>query len=137
MWVPGLILAIGTSLFLDIIFLALGAVLINADTSELEDKYRSKSGQISLAGPMSNIFIGIASIIALYFLVYEYSTNGFATEVTKLTIRVSALFAAFNMIPLPPLNGWKIWLFTVLIAAGLFLFVWFGLDGIPFYSLFN
>lgn len=57
---------------------------------------------VSLAGPVMNIFIALLSII------WIVATNGIGIEFTGMLLQFNILFAIFNMIPVPPLDGSKI-----------------------------
>lgn len=65
---------------------------------------------VSLAGPLMNIFIAFVSMI-LYKYLLVYSQAQWAHLVIALLIpliQINLILAAFNLIPVPPLDGSKI-----------------------------
>ena len=69
---------------------------------------------VSLAGPISNlilaiIFTVIKAILYLYFRGFENTAIGLViTEFVEISISVNIGLGVFNLIPLPPLDGEKI-----------------------------
>ena len=122
LWQTGLIIALicaFISLYSPIgfLFAAPGAVYILSYTS------RRDGGLISLAGPAANI------VLALVFYAVARFGSGFAGEVGKLGVIINLFLAAFNLLPIPPLDGSKIfawnvslWVVMMLVAAGLLVF---------------
>jgi Zn-dependent protease len=107
----GLLLALVTSIF-GFVFAAPGAVFIQ----NARDKHILP---ISIAGPITNI---ILSITGLILLMPVYPAIGL------LFTRINAYLAIFNLLPFPPLDGFKIfssnkiiWLITLLIAIAIFI----------------
>jgi len=94
--------------FLGFIFALPGAVYIQGMIS------RKQNGLISLAGPATNIVLG-AAFIALYFA----SGSGLLATAFYIIGSVNFLLAAFNLLPIPPLDGSKVlrWSFPAYIAA--------------------
>ncbi len=116
-----LFLAIGFSFF-GFILAAPGAVMMQGRRITKE-----QNGKISLAGPMTNIVLGLGFLIPLIFLKPE----GILRIFLDYGLIINALLALFNLIPLGPFDGKKIWewnktihIITVLIALGLFLSKW-------------
>lgn len=120
----GLLLTLVTSIFGFIVALP-GAVYIRGRISD-ED-----NGRISIAGPLVNIVLGAIGIVGcLVFngepiLIFFY-----------LLLSLNASLAVFNMVPFPPLDGYKIlrwntgiWAATIAIAAIEFLCLFLGLLG--------
>ncbi|HMM42201.1 MAG TPA: site-2 protease family protein [Thermomicrobiales bacterium] len=60
----------------------------------------------ALAGPLSNVVLAILFVVPLRLLNAE--PVGFADVLVTQMIFVNLLLAAFNMIPIPPLDGLKI-----------------------------
>jgi Zn-dependent protease len=61
---------------------------------------------VALAGCAANIFI---AIIALVLLQFTFVTNNFALSAMLLiVVRINIILGAFNLIPIPPLDGSKI-----------------------------
>jgi Zn-dependent protease len=110
---------------------------------------------ISVAGPVSNFFLGVVGAIALGLYVKLWASGlpaddpGAETiiEVLKMFISINVFLAVFNMIPLHPLDGAKVlarflpesanrWLeevqgYSSLILLGLFFMGGFWIIGVP------
>ncbi len=65
---------------------------------------------IGLAGPASNILLALLSGAVFYMLVVSgiVSTTSMLAIFLVLTVFINGILAAFNVIPLPPLDGSKI-----------------------------
>lgn len=64
---------------------------------------------VSLAGPGMNILIALLSMVALKLLIpYQGTHWGFILPLLMPLIYVNLILAAFNLLPLPPLDGSKI-----------------------------
>jgi Zn-dependent protease len=116
----GLMIALVLS-FMGVIFAAPGAVYISGGINEEEN------GKISAAGPAVNIVIG-AVALALSFV-----TVGLLSSVLLIMAAINAFFAVFNMIPIMPFDGSKIYRWNVAVyllmaaaAVALLAVVWFG-----------
>lgn len=114
-WRTGLLLAIALAFFAGFVFAAPGAVYVFGRNITVK-----QNGLISLAGPITNLLVvllfGILSLIL--------SPTGFLRDVFATAMFVNFFLAAFNMIPVFPLDGSKIfmwnksaWIITMLIAA--------------------
>lgn len=119
MWPMGLMVALGFSIF-GFVFAAPGAVMIypRATTWGTSSLSREKVGLISIAGPATNICLGVV-FLAL----------GVIQPALLFTLgaRVNIWLAVFNLIPFGPLDGAKIfrwnkgiWLIAITGAGGLF-----------------
>lgn len=97
-WMQGLVFALLTSL-IGFVFAAPGATYIFGGHINAK-----KNALISLAGPATNIVLGIA-FITLAFLIGPY--NPFF-ETASLTASVNLFLALFNMLPIFPLDGSKV-----------------------------
>lgn len=61
---------------------------------------------VALAGCATNIFI---AIIGLFFLQFDtFSTDGAFSTVLPIVVKINIVLGAFNLIPIPPLDGSKI-----------------------------
>ena len=121
MFPMGLMMALLFS-FMGFIFAAPGAVYINGYIDN------AKNGKISAAGPAVNIVVGMAAI-ALAML-----TTGMLSSVLWIMASINAFFALFNLIPIYPLDGskiyrWNVPLYILMIAvAGAMLAIaWFDI----------
>ncbi len=90
-------LALLFSLF-GFIMAAPGAVFIRGAIN------RGKNGKISLAGPMTNIILGIIFLI----LLMVNGNGGMLGFFLGTGLTINALLGAFNMIPLMPFDGAKV-----------------------------
>ena len=125
LWPTGLLIALSSSFF-GFIFAAPGAVVIYSNGME-----EKTNGIISIAGPIVNIILGL-----IFFLILGSLGNFVYTEtgaivylICVLGTRINFFLAAFNLLPIPPLDGSKVmswsvpvWLITFAIAAILVLF---------------
>jgi len=119
MWPQMLVLCLVTSLF-GFIFAAPGATYISGTTISKEE-----NGKISLAGPLMNI------LIALLFVPFLLFGQGFLSDLGFFGVPINIFLAAFNMVPIGPLDGAKvfrwskpIWIavFVPLVIVLLFLY---------------
>ncbi|MDA4118645.1 MAG: site-2 protease family protein [Thaumarchaeota archaeon] len=124
MWITGIILALVTST-LGFIFAAPGATYISGNNvSEREN------GIISVAGPLTNIAIAI-----LFLLVGSVGTGIFlVNQIASIGFPVNLFLALFNMLPIMPLDGAKVFRWNKLYWTAIFgplllvfLFLFFGL----------
>ena len=124
LWPTGLIIALVSSFF-GFIFAAPGAVVIYSNGIE-----KKTNGIISIAGPIVNIILGLIFFLILVSLGdFAYTETGYLVALTcVLGTRINFFLAAFNLLPIPPLDGSKVmawsvpvWLITFAIAALLVL----------------
>lgn len=126
-WTFGLFLMLGIAIIPQIfgmhfpLFLAPGAVMIYASSIT-----RAQNGIISVAGPVTNILLALAFFIGgiALFGAVAFADVGEVGEagsvlatIFLLGARVNVFLAMFNLIPIPPLDGykvlswdWRIWL---------------------------
>ena len=125
LWPTGLIIALVSSFF-GFIFAAPGAVVIYSNGME-----KKTNGIISIAGPIVNIILGLIFFLILGSLGdFAYTETGAIVYlICVLGTRINFFLAAFNLLPIPPLDGSKVmawsvpvWLITFAIAALLVLF---------------
>jgi Zn-dependent protease len=95
LWPLGLLLALMTSPF-GMIFAAPGAVMIYA----IDDP--NKIGLVALSGPATNLVLGVLFMISSTFL------TGYAQGITLYVGEINVIMCLFNMIPFPPLDGYKV-----------------------------
>jgi Zn-dependent protease len=122
--VVGLIVSVITAAF-GFLFAAPGATMIggDADTDDM--------GHISLAGPATN-FVFAVVFLAGAFLATAVPDGGFLSFILLFLAYISAWFAAFNMIPIGPLDGRKVFRWSGAVWAVCFI-VFAVLAGILFY----
>jgi Zn-dependent protease len=99
MWIEGLILAVFMALAFRVVFAAPGAVYIYKPHLT-----RHEDGMISIAGPLTNI---ILAFIFLYcMLLPGLQMLGW------FGFQVNIFLALFNLLPIPPLDGSKVFLWS-------------------------
>ncbi len=110
-------LALLFSLF-GFIIAAPGAVFIRGLIS------REKNGKISVAGPLTNIFLAVLFLILLVL----FKDGGLLEYFFRTGLTINALLGVFNMIPVMPFDGAKvrawdkgIYAITTTIAVGLWI----------------
>ncbi len=101
MYPLGLMLAVMMS-FLGALFAAPGAVYISGRVT------KRQNGIISLAGPIVNLAIGGVFLIA--WLAFPFGTTGLILNLVAL---MSLFLGGFNLIPIPPLDGYKIAIWSI------------------------
>lgn len=115
------------------------------------DPFNLKEGQkdvalVSLAGPLTNIILAIAATFifkiffanySFYELVYLQSAIGsfsdFLVYIFAFSIHLNLLLAIFNLIPIPPLDGSKV--FALLLPKEL-AFLYLSLSSIGMFIIF-
>ncbi|MEM4554540.1 MAG: hypothetical protein QXT25_01690 [Candidatus Anstonellaceae archaeon] len=122
-WPQGLLLALGLVIvpqifgWFPIFFIAPGAVYIYS----MRRITPRENGIISLAGPVTNWIVGIIFLA----LAAIFSSNQVIHVVSMLGFRINFSLALFNLLPIYPLDGskvysWdaKIWIASILISFG-------------------
>ena len=110
MWPFGLVLALVSSM-IGFIFAAPGATYISGNNISM-----SENGRISLAGPLTNVGIAL-----LFLPLYLFGGNGVLGLVGVIGVRINLILAAFNMLPLGPLDGSKVFRWNLPIWVAVFL----------------
>jgi len=95
---------------------------------------REQNGRISAAGPATNI--AIAAVFTVLFLVLEPRASAFGGAILVVYLlqvaTVNAFLAGFNMLPIMPLDGAKVWAWNkgvygalAVVAVGLIFLTFF------------
>jgi len=90
-------IGLAMAFFLKAIFLAPGAVIVRGVQSKREN------GIISAAGPATNIILAALFMIANFFFV------GAWTIILTMGAVINSWLAAFNLLPILPFDGAKVW----------------------------
>ena len=107
MWPMGILIALATSL-IGFIFAAPGATYISGlSVSE------AQNGKISLAGPLTNV------AVALIFLPFTFAAGSFEL-LGFVGFSVNMFLAVFNMLPIMPLDGAKVFKWSKLFWVAVF-----------------
>ena len=66
----------------------------------------------SLAGPVSNILMALVCLVIAKLLRLAYALSGLTFivgvfQVISFMVRINLMLAAFNLLPIPPLDGWN------------------------------
>lgn len=111
-WTIGLAFAIIIPLitFGNLLFAAPGAVYISGNVS------RKQNGIISLAGPLTNILVGI-----VFLLLSVGAGYGFFYTLFSSVAMINLFLAAFNLIPIFPLDGSKVLAWNAVVWAVFFV----------------
>ena len=114
-----LVVAVAMAAIAGIVFAAPGATVIYGNYIS-----KDENGKISLAGPLSNLILVIPFAAVLFAGI---TTGAAILSIIGLEgIRVNAMLAAFNLLPIGPLDGAKILKWNPVVFAGMIL-VAFGL----------
>jgi Zn-dependent protease len=71
---------------------------------------RRDSALISLAGPLSNLSVAVILSLIIRAVAFPLSPLGFLSNLLRPTIMLSVVLAMFNLIPIHPLDGGKIFI---------------------------
>ena len=119
-WRHGLILAIAMALFAGFVFAAPGAVYVSGRSITVK-----QNGHISLAGPLTNLI----TVMGFGLLLAILNPTEFITTILVTAMYVNFFLAAFNLIPIFPLDGSKVfmwnktaWVISMALAASGVLF---------------
>jgi len=102
MWIQYIVGAIFVSFFLGFIFIAPGAVYIYGKQVSIKE-----NAIISLAGPLTNIIVAFLFLVSALF--------GMPSLIVALGFQINLWIAFFNLLPIGPLDGKKIMMWSPLI----------------------
>ncbi|HIQ39012.1 MAG TPA: site-2 protease family protein [Methanothermococcus okinawensis] len=119
-WFEGLALALILKILIGFTFIAPGAVYIFKDYLTPEE-----SGIIALSGPLSNVFLAVLFHVLSIFL----PPFTFISLMLYFGVYINLYLAAFNLLPIPPLDGSKVlsWnpIIWAIVALPLFYWIFF------------
>ena len=127
MWAYGLLFAVALALISGggFVFAAPGAVYIWG-----KDLSRKENGIISVAGPLSNLIIAILFFV-LSLIIFQFYVSQFMVTLFFTIISVNLFLGLFNMLPIPPLDGYKVlvwnkivWGVLLAIFVGGLIYIW-------------
>ena len=110
-WQAGLVFALISAFVFRIIFAAPGAVYIIGRLN------RRQSGLVSLSGPLTNFLVGLGFLL-LNFVVSGFGTIGLIAQYGAM---INFWLGLFNMLPIGPLDGKKIFVWDPKVWAVLFV----------------
>jgi len=123
-WPMGLVLALVTS-FIGFIFAAPGATYISGMNIS-----QSQNGKISLVGPLTNIAVAVAF---LPLVIFSPGLPAFWVDLGSEGFSINIFLALFNLLPVPPLDGSKVfswsklnWAAVFVPLALIFVYLFFG-----------
>jgi len=109
-----LLVAVVMAALVHVVFAAPGATMINGSPT------REQYGKISAAGPFVNL------LLCIPFLLFTLAGSGILALIGSFGWQINAMLAAFNMLPVGPLDGkkvlaWNVPVFVALIAVSFLL----------------
>jgi len=135
----GLALMLGLAIIPQLLFherwpliLAPGAVMIYA-FRQLGPK---ETGHISIAGPLTNFAIATVFLVSIFILPFaglDLKTTMDIANAFAFGIAINLWLALFNLIPMPPLDGFKVLAWNKWVWLGAFIFTLIA--AIPFIGL--
>lgn len=111
-WMPGLVLALAFAAFTPFIFAAPGAVYIHKRYLSVRE-----NGIISLSGPLMNTLLGFVFLL-IFLEVGGLSLLGF---IALFGFQINFFLALFNLLPFPPLDGYKVFNWSALVWGAMFV----------------
>jgi Zn-dependent protease len=111
-WPLGLLLALATS-FIGFIFAAPGATYISGTNISQE-----QNGKISISGPLTNVAVAAAF---LPLVLFSANLSDFWVQLGFEGVYINIFLALFNLLPIPPLDGSKVFAWNKLRWASVFV----------------
>ena len=111
---PFMTLLVPAILYFSTGFMFGGAKPVPVDYSRLRNPLRDMM-LVALAGPFANFLLAILFMLVLKLLLYNFGLgfDKIAVRVMESTVQWNLLLAAFNMLPVPPLDGSRVMAFLL------------------------
>lgn len=84
-----------------------GAKPVPVDVFNLRDG-RKDLALVSLAGPLTNIILAIVAAACIHLMFLTHSQSLLSAEIFHIILTINLNLAFFNLIPIPPLDGSKV-----------------------------
>jgi len=107
-WYEGLALALIIKIFFGVTFIAPGAVYIYKEYLTSEE-----NGKIALAGPLTNV----ALAFVFFILTLIFKPGSLLYWIGLCGYNINLILAGFNMLPIPPFDGYKVLMWNPIIWA--------------------
>lgn len=72
------------------------------------------AGIISIVGPIVNLVLGYSAVVLALFVEVKMPKSAIADDFWQLVALLNAILAGFNMLPIGPLDGRKVWQWSIL-----------------------
>ena len=69
---------------------------------------RQAMAMVAFAGPISNVVVAVAFAIAFRAIILAGVDSGFILNLVALIVQLNVLLAIFNLVPIPPLDGYNV-----------------------------
>jgi Zn-dependent protease len=69
---------------------------------------RRSMALVAFAGPIANLVVAIAFAVAFRVMTLAHVESGFVLSLVALIVQLNILLAIFNLIPIPPLDGYNV-----------------------------
>lgn len=113
MYPKGLLVSLILSVTTGFVFATPGAVMFRGEPRVFEE------GKIAMAGPLANMIL--TSIFLPLFIIFFYGKEGVIVDTVGFICLINGVFAVFNLFPFGPLDGVKVFRWSPMIWASMFI----------------